>query len=314
MCWIISGRWHHGFALVSGSHLFACLARGVWLDSGYIFTSVYSGFWERCFRKMLMYSSPCLVLQWIPAQRQFTRLLVWWYFYSPLYLAVDCSTLPVPEECIMWVILGDDFRMDAVFSSLLGLTVDTSLRQFTEAFGVFSPAALVVDIGSGMCWLFCWLRYTSCCVSFDVAVRGVSTGAVLEQVIALAVEARGDSTGAVLGQGDLPVWCFWSDNAENCGFSAVPFHRWSSTSRSWCRGRLQWFYCSINQEILVRGDRCPCCAGRVSAGCRARQMPMVLTLRIPLRCRRCSSCVVVDVAVLMQRCDPAVGPDRWDDG
>ena len=28
-------------------------------------------------------------------------------------------------------------------------------------------AALVVDHGSGMCLLVCWLRYTSCCVSFD---------------------------------------------------------------------------------------------------------------------------------------------------
>ena len=85
--------------------------------------------------------------------RQFTRLLVWWYFYVPLYLAVDCSTLPVLEEYIMWIILENDFRMDAVFSSLLGSSVDTSLRQFTEAFGGISPAALVVDIGSGLCWL-----------------------------------------------------------------------------------------------------------------------------------------------------------------
>ena len=63
--------------------------------------------------------------------RQFTRLLVWRYFHVPLYLAVDCSTLPVPEECIVWIIVGDDFRMDAVFSSLLGSSVDTSLRHFT---------------------------------------------------------------------------------------------------------------------------------------------------------------------------------------
>ena len=28
-------------------------------------------------------------------------------------------------------------------------------------------AALVVDNGSGMCLLVCWLRYSSCCVSFD---------------------------------------------------------------------------------------------------------------------------------------------------
>ena len=96
--------------------------------------------------------------------RQFTRLLVWWYFYGPLFLAVDCSTLPVPEEYIMWIILGDDFRMDAVFSSLLGSSVDTSLRRFTDTFAVFhlprsSSTLAVVCAG----WL-CWLRYTSCCV------------------------------------------------------------------------------------------------------------------------------------------------------
>ena len=173
--------------------------------------------------------------------RQFPRLLARWYFYGPLYLAVDCSTLSVPEEYNTWIILGDDFRMDAVFSSLLGSTVETSLRQLRRLLE-FSPAALVVDIGSGMCWLFCWLRYTSCCVSFDVAVRGDSTGAVLEQVVALAVEARGDSTCAVLGQGDMPVWCYWSDSAENCGFSAVACHRWSLTSWSWCRSRFPWFF------------------------------------------------------------------------
>ena len=86
-------------------------------------------------------------------------------------------------------------------------------------------------------------------VFFDVDVRGDFTGAVLGQVIVLVVEARGDSTGAVLGQGDVLVWCFWSDSAENCGFSAAVFLRWSSTSRSWCKGRFLWFYCSVDQEI-----------------------------------------------------------------
>ena len=86
-------------------------------------------------------------------------------------------------------------------------------------------------------------------VFFDVDARGDSTGAVLGQGVALAVEAHDDSTGAVLGQGDMPVWSFWSDSAENCGFSAAACHRWSLTSRSWCRGRFLWFYCSVDQEI-----------------------------------------------------------------
>ena len=77
--------------------------------------------------------------------RQFTRLLVWWYFYGPLNLAVDCSRLPVPEE----------YHVD-YSSSLLGSSVDTSLREFTKAFGVFhlprtSSTFAVVCAG----W-FCW--------------------------------------------------------------------------------------------------------------------------------------------------------------
>ena len=74
--------------------------------------------------------------------------------------------------------------------------------------------------------------------------------------------------------------------------------------------------CSVDQEIpqlqfLYEVIDAPVVQVVFLAGCRARQMPMVLTLRIPLWCRRCSSCAVVDVAVLMQRCDPAVGPDNW---
>ena len=80
-------------------------------------------------------------------------------------------------------------------------------------------AALVVDIGSGL-WLV-WMRRIDlelCSSGFApldsphavfpsiVDVRGDSTGAVLGQAIALAVEARCDSTGAVFGQGFfLPV-------------------------------------------------------------------------------------------------------------
>ena len=63
----------------------------------------------------------------------------------------------------------------AVFCLLLGSLVDSSLRQFSEASGVFhlplsSSTSAVVRAG----W-FCWLRYTSSCV----LRRGDSTGAVL---------------------------------------------------------------------------------------------------------------------------------------
>ena len=32
-------------------------------------------------------------------------------------------------------------------------------------------------------------------------------------------------------------------------FFAAVFHRWSSTFRSWCRGRFLWLYCSVDKEI-----------------------------------------------------------------
>ena len=58
------------------------------------------------------------------------------------------------------------------------------------------------------------------------------------------VDVRGDSTGAVHSQGDMPVWCVWSDSAENFGFSAAAVLRRSSISLSWCRGRFPRSSCS----------------------------------------------------------------------
>ena len=62
---------------------------------------------------------------------------------GPLYLAVTCLMLVSPVEYNTWTFLGGDFQMDAVFSSLLGSTADTYLRQSTEAWG-----CVKVDLGS----------------------------------------------------------------------------------------------------------------------------------------------------------------------
>ena len=56
------------------------------------------------------------------------------------------------------------------YSALVGATLDTNLRQFTEAFGVFSPAVLVVDIGSGMCWLLLVTLHLELCSSTSISV------------------------------------------------------------------------------------------------------------------------------------------------
>ena len=70
--WFISGRRLHGCA--------CC----VWLDSGYIFTSVYSGFREKCFWKMSMYSALCLVCPWIHAYASVSATFGTVVFLRPL--------------------------------------------------------------------------------------------------------------------------------------------------------------------------------------------------------------------------------------
>ena len=53
-------------------------------------------------------------------------------FYSPLYLAVTCPMLFLPEVYCTWFSLGDHFWRDSVFSAF-GLTVVTWYCQSTEA-------------------------------------------------------------------------------------------------------------------------------------------------------------------------------------
>ena len=67
------------------------------------------------------------------------------FFYGPLYLAVTCLALGLPEEYNTWI----NWEMTsgyAVFGSLLGSTVDTYFRQFTENFMFFLRE--LVDYGS----------------------------------------------------------------------------------------------------------------------------------------------------------------------
>ena len=79
-------------------------------------------------RWLLVYSRIRLRLfrQWIHVW----RCLVW--VYGPSCLAVTCLMLVSPEEYNTWTFLGDDFQMDAVFSSFLGSTVDTCFSQSTR--------------------------------------------------------------------------------------------------------------------------------------------------------------------------------------
>ena len=147
------------------------------------------------------------------------------HYLSALYPAVTCPVLAAPEVRVLRSHLARGHYFYHPLLARQWIHVCVSLRRLLE-------------------YLTCRARRRH--LQWYVLA---STGAVLGQGVALAVEAHDDSTGAVLGQGDMPVWSFWSDSAENCGFSAAACHRWSSTSRSWCRGRFLWFYCSVDKEI-----------------------------------------------------------------
>ena len=62
----------------------------------------------------------------------------------------------------------------------------------------------------------------------------------------------------------------WFDCAANCGCSAVAFHRRSSTSFSFRRGRSPWSRLLSRPQSFPScrsflGGRCPCCAGRADS-------------------------------------------------
>ena len=115
------------------------------------------------------------------------------------------------------------------------------------------------------------------------------------------VDVRGDSTGAVLGQGDMPVWCFCQTAQKTVDFlqllSSLVVDIPVMVQRPIPMVLLFSGPRDSAVAVRVRGDRCPCCAGRVPAGCCA----IVLTMRIPLRCPFCGSCAVVDVGCAQQR-------------
>ena len=55
-------------------------------------------------------------------------------FYVSSYLAVTCSVFAfgVQDTGLLWVMTSGTFP----YSALIGSTLDTCLRQFTEAFGI----------------------------------------------------------------------------------------------------------------------------------------------------------------------------------
>ena len=211
---------------------------------------------------------------------------------------------------VCWIISGrlllDGCRIQLV-------TCFVSGYKFMSVYGGFwsiSSAALVVDIGSGMCWLVLLVTiYLELCSSMSISVA-IPQEQFLDRLLRLKPVAipqvqslvkvympvvvsgadgqtvqntRGDSTGAVLGQvvhARFCVWCRWPDSAQNCGFSAAAFHRLSSTSRSWCTRRFPWSCCSADHGVptvafLVRGDRCPWYAGRAGTSLQ-RHVPSTL--------------------------------------
>ena len=56
------------------------------------------------------------------------------------------------------------------YSALVGSTLDTSLRHLRRLLKFFSPAVLVVDISSGMCWLLLVTLHLELCSSTSISV------------------------------------------------------------------------------------------------------------------------------------------------
>ena len=155
-------------------------------------------------------------------------------WYGPLYLAAACSVL----ICLRSACVDSSGRRLPnlfLYSALVGSTVDTCSRQFTEASWFSRIFCVKVDLGSlsGGRFRPGWFCF-SCCVSFDCAecvplhggrpmLCGIVVGMdqndsfyvhkpvvipqvqFLDRLLRLFDEARGDSTGAVLGQGDVPM-------------------------------------------------------------------------------------------------------------
>ena len=150
-------------------------------------------------------------------------------FYGPLYLAVTCPMLFLPEVYCTWFTLGDQFWRDSVFCAF-GLTVDTCYCQSTEAFSnflfstwftrilrsilvllsacsVFAAkstgnwiAAVLVSTTAVVCsgW-FCWYRRTSRYISFfssQAQMLGIMAGRTRGTVMRRDVSLLLSTTGA----------------------------------------------------------------------------------------------------------------------
>ena len=110
-----------------------------------------------------------LVRQWIPLHTSVLfMLLVDIHFFAPLYLTVTRLVLVLPEENDCWIFPGNDF-VGFPYSCWFNIGY-----MFSSVYGGFwctsRPAALVVDIGSGMCWLvlLVTIRHMLCsCFSVD---------------------------------------------------------------------------------------------------------------------------------------------------
>ena len=173
--------------------------------------------------------------------------VAWCGSTAPSYLAVTCLMLVSPEEYNTWTFLGDDFQMDAVFSSLLGSTVDTCFCQSTRR----SRSGLVP--GSSLAWfdseyifasvyegLFLLFPYTAQCLSSVVHAMHQSW------------IWFGGRCPCCAGRVPCPLLCstspHGSDPAEFRGDAAV-----AVSSRLW-RSCVHAARCSVLSRIRVRGS------------------------------------------------------------
>ena len=127
----------------------------------------------------------------------------------------------------------------AVFSSFFGFTVDTYLRQSTVALSPeeYEKMRSFWETTSGIFPVFSGIW-------FDNGYMFASAHEVLsDKGVDMPVVLLDSLVQTVLGQVvDVPVVVQREvRSADSRASAAVAVHRWSSTSRSWCRGRFPWF-------------------------------------------------------------------------
>ena len=181
-----------------------------------------------------------------------------------------------------WWTLGDDFRIVSVFSAELGPTVDTCRLQSTRRlveFHTFSQTTEISQLQYVTRWsmlLLCMSCLTCLSLCNDRAHGPDCSSDLLLPQLLYAVA-------------DVPVVQVEQVHFSRCGAAAAPMVQ--TVRRTFC-----FHSCCTRLSMLLF-----CRSSRFTSPSWRRGRFHGPDCSIAWRCRRCSSCAVVDVAVFMPR-------------